>query len=122
MFFALRDFDENETVKNEDRILNGTILDKSYNFLIDSTPEPNEYFGEAYHIYIPKGVSYGYPWSREGQIDMGEGSWLNIRTFPLVSGNYEEGFQDNPFIIRLFEEVIEEKKPNDETIFEENCP
>lgn len=117
--FALRDFDVNETVKNEDRLLNGTKLDKSYNFLIDSTPEENEIFGQAFHIYIPKGVSYGYPWSREGQIDMGEGSWLNIRTFPLAFGNYEQGFQDNPFIIRLFEEVIEPEVPKDETIFEE---
>lgn len=118
--FALRDFDENITVKDEDRLLDGILLDKKYNFLIDSTTEENEIFGEAFHIYIPKGVSYGYPWSREGQIDMGEGSWLNIRTFPLEYGNYDQGFQDNPFIIRLFEEVVEpEIIPEEETIFEE---
>ncbi|QEN05447.1 VWA domain-containing protein [Thiospirochaeta perfilievii] len=120
--FALRDFDENITVKDEDRLLNGILLDKSYNFLIDSTPEENEVFGLAFHIYIPKGVSYGYPWSREGQIDMGEGSWLNIRTFPKKFGNYEGGFKDNPFIIRLYEEAIEEpivEAPEDESIFEE---
>ncbi|MBN2617712.1 MAG: VWA domain-containing protein [Spirochaetales bacterium] len=116
--FALRDFDENPTVKDEIRYLNGTKLDQSYNFLIDSTPEPNEIFGEAFHIYIPRGVSYGYPWSREGQIDMGEGSWLNIRTFPLEYGVYDQGFMDNPFIIRLYEEVTVIEPPA-ESIFEE---
>lgn len=116
--FALRDFDFNETVANETRILNGIKLDKDYNFLIDSTPEENEIFGKAFHIYIPKGVSFGYPWSREGQIDIGEGSWINIRTFPLEYGDYTNGFQDNPFIIRLFEEEII-PEPEEETIFEE---
>lgn len=118
--FALRDFDVNETVKDEVRILNGTRLDPKYNFLIDSTAEPNEILGEAFHIYIPRGVTYGYPWSREGQMDMGEGTWLNIRTFTNQFGNYEGGeFFDNPFIIRLFEEIIEPEIPKDETIFEE---
>lgn len=115
--FALRDFDFNETVSNEIRILNGTELDKSYNFLIDSTLEENEIFGEAYHIYIPRGVSFGYPWSREGQIDIGAGSWINIRTFPLPYGDYSQGFEENPFIVRLHEEVSD--IPKDETIFEE---
>ncbi|MGL1890449.1 MAG: VWA domain-containing protein [Spirochaetaceae bacterium] len=115
--FALKDFDINETVKGEIRLLNGIQLDPSYNFLIDSTVEVNEVFGFAFHIYIPRGVSYGYPWSREGQIDMGEGSWLNIRTFPIKYGDYDQGFQDNPFIIRLHEEVI--KPEPTENIFEE---
>ncbi len=117
--FTLRDFDENPTVKDEIRILDGVEMDKGYNFLIDSTPEPNEIFGEAFHIYIPVGVTYGYPWSREGQLAMEEGSWLNIRTLPLEFGDHSQGFQDNPFIIRLYEEVIEPEDPEDETIFEE---
>ncbi len=119
--FALRDFDENPTVKDEIRLLNGVKLDSKYNFLIDSTAEENEILGEAFHIYIPKGVSYGYPWSREGQIDIGVGSWINIITFPLEYGNYDEGFQDNPFTIQLYEEIIEPEiaPPVDETIFEE---
>ncbi|OQY38775.1 MAG: hypothetical protein B6229_05165 [Spirochaetaceae bacterium 4572_7] len=49
---------------------------------------------------------------------MGEGSWFNIRTFPLEFGDYTDGFMDNPFIIRLHEEVIETPK-EPESIFEE---
>lgn len=118
--FALRDFDTNETVKDEIRIFNGTEMDQSkYMFLIDSTPEENEVLGEAFHIYIPRGVTYGYSWSREGQIDIGPGSWINIRTLGMQYGVYDKGFQDNPFFIKYFDEVIEPEVPEDESIFEE---
>jgi hypothetical protein len=108
--FALRDFDENPTVKDEIRILDGTILDSKYNFLISSTPRENDILGSAFYIYIPRGVTYGYPWSREGQIDILEGSWINIRTFALPYGDYSGGFMDNPFIIRTMA-VEEEPEP-----------
>lgn len=96
--FAYRAFDYNEINGSEKRILNGEFLDAGYNFLLDSTPEDHELLGEAFHIYIPSSVTYGYPWSREGQVDIGEGSWINLRTFPLPFGDYSEGFSDNPFI------------------------
>lgn len=87
---------------DEKRLLNGKFLPNNLYSLIDSTPETNPYFPEgSYHIYIPYRVVYGYPWSRNGEILIGKGSWLNIRTFPKPYADYGEGFLDNPFILSM---------------------
>lgn len=104
--FALRAFDYNKANGDEKRLLNGEFLDseKDYYFLIDSTVEYSTVFGaDAYRIYVPLSVTYGYPWSREGQLAIGRGSWLNIRAFALPYGDYSGPYRDNPFILSMKE-------------------
>ncbi|MBI9100075.1 MAG: VWA domain-containing protein, partial [Spirochaetaceae bacterium] len=124
--FTLRSFDYNETNGDEKRILNGEFLKQGegYYFLIDSTTEISPVFREeAFRIYVPSTVTYGYPWSREGQLAIGRGSWLNIRAFERPYADYRGSYIDNPFILNMKElpplppiafEVEEEKGVFDE--------
>ena len=101
--FALRAWDYNEVNGDEKRILDGRFLESSrpLYFLLDSTPEDNDYLGRAYHIHIPFLLTYGYPWSREGQVEVHRGTWLNIRAFEKPYADYEGAWTDNPFILSM---------------------
>jgi len=104
--FTLRSFDYNEVNGDEKRLLNGEFLEqgKGYYFLIDSTTEMSTVFNEeAFRIYVPSSVTYGYPWSREGQLAIGRGSWLNIRAFKRPYADYSGTYLDNPFILNMKE-------------------
>lgn len=103
--FAFRAWDYNRINGDERRILNGEFLEseRPLYFLLDSTPEPNALLGSAYHIYVPFQLTYGYPWSREGQIDVHRGTWLNIRAFERPYADYRGQWRDNAFILSMNE-------------------
>ena len=103
--FALRARDYNTVNGDERRILNGTFLEsgRGLYFLVDSTPEPNEKLGMAYEIFIPLNLIYGYAWSRQGELNIHQGTWLNIRTFELPYADYRGGWEDNPFVLSMKE-------------------
>jgi hypothetical protein len=66
-------------------------------FLVDSSPEPHPLLGEAFHIYIPPVLVYGPEGGPQETVPIAEGVYINIRTFALPSGDWSEGFADNPF-------------------------
>jgi len=102
--FALRNPEYHPINGDEKRILNGEFLPQGHNSLIDSTPEENERFGEAFHIFIPYISDYGNPWNAygiEGSLYTYDGSWLGIRTFTEAYGDYRGGYLDNPFVVRI---------------------
>ena len=101
--YALRAPTYNDVNGREKRLLDGEFLDadKGLYSLIDSTPDLHQLLGRAFHIYVPSIVIYGYPWSRAGEIVVGDGSFLNIRAFSKPFGDYTGQFQDNPFLVRV---------------------
>jgi len=103
--FAFRAQSYNSVNGDERRILNGEFLDlgKELFFLIDSTPESNDFLGLAFRIHVPYQLEYGYPWSREGQVRVGRGTWLNIRTFEKPFADYDGPWMDNPFVLSMKE-------------------
>ena len=107
--YALRNPAYHPLNGDEKRILNGEFLDNSKGLfsLIDSSIENHPILGEAFHIYIPYIVEYGYPWTRSGEIQVLDGTYLNIRSFRLPYGDYDEGFTDNPFILRVVQKPLE---------------
>ncbi len=107
--YALRNPVHHPVNGDERRKLDGEFLDSSRGIysLIDSSPEPYEPFGEAFHIYIPYVVEYGYAWSRSGEVQILDGTYLNLRTFPLKYADYDGGFRDNPFLMRLVQKPLE---------------
>ncbi len=86
---------------DEKRMLNGTFLPTEMHFLVDSTPSPDADLGEAFHIFIPYVVEFGYPWSRQGERLIVDGAYLNIRTFEARHASYAGAFVDNPFVLRV---------------------
>ena len=100
--YALRNAEYHPENGDELRILNDEVLSSDgLHFLIDSTPAPDEQFGLAFRIFIPYLVLFGYDWTRHGEIQVLDGTYLSVRTFELPYADYRGGFQDNPFIIRV---------------------
>ncbi|AHC13646.1 VWA domain-containing protein [Salinispira pacifica] len=100
--YTLRNPEYHPENGDEKRILDGEILeDDTLHFLLDSTPVPDDQFGSAFRIFIPYVVIYGYDWSRQGEIQVLDGTYLSVRSFELPYADYRGAFQDNPFIIRV---------------------
>lgn len=86
----------------ERRILDGKFLEPNgTTFLMDSTPEEHPSLGRAFHIFVPFVVQYGYPWSRSGEVQILDGSFLNVRTFARPYADYRGAYRDNPFQVRV---------------------
>lgn len=101
--YAYRAPNYNSINGDERRLLNGEFLptDRGYYWLIDSTPEPDPAFGEAFHIFIPWVVAWGYPWTRNGETFISDGTFINIRSFEKPYADYRGTFADNPYLVRV---------------------
>ncbi|MBQ6057515.1 MAG: VWA domain-containing protein [Treponema sp.] len=108
--YAYRALEYNSVNGDEIRYLNGKRLSSEMAkfSLIDSTAEKDEQFGQAFHIFIPSTIAYGYEWSRHGTIKIDKGTFINIRAFSKKYGDYTGNFYDNPFMFDLGAPV---KKP-----------
>ncbi len=117
--YTLRAYDWHATYGDEQRILNGKILKREppLYFLMDSTPSQIQGFEKGskwFHIHLPKAVMFGYPWGREGQFDIGAGTWISIRTFGKPYADYSGPYKDNPFVITSRQKpkpMVEREKP-----------
>jgi hypothetical protein len=103
--YAYRAGERNAINGNETRILDGVALPSTSRIysLIDSTPESHPELGQAFHIYIPYILYYGYTDTRHGEVYVVDGTYLNLRAFALPSGDYRGAFQDNPYILRVIQ-------------------
>lgn len=101
---------------NEKRLLNGAFLDSEFGRygIIDSTPEADEQFGTAFHLFIPKKLLYGYPWSRNGEVEVKVGTFINVRTFEKPYADYSASYADNPFMFNFSMSAEKKEKPNAE--------
>ncbi|MDR0448304.1 MAG: VWA domain-containing protein [Treponema sp.] len=106
--YAYRAPEWNPINGDEIRILDGEPIPKSAQIwsLIDSTPEFHSELGEAFHIFIPYILHYGYETTRHGEIAVKDGTYLNIRAFSLPYADYRGSFRDNPFVL-----VVAEQQP-----------
>lgn len=109
--YAYRALEYNPINGDEIRYLNGKILNSegAKYPLMDSTPEADPVFGEAFHIFIPSEIAFGYPWTRNGVIKIGRGTFINIRSFEKKFGDYTGDYADNPFMFDLGRAVAKKK-------------
>lgn len=107
--YSLKNPNAHPTIAEEKRILNGQFLPTGRDgyYLIDSTPEKVEYFGEAFHLFIPYIITYGSSWTRSGEIQVLDGTWVSIRAFEKPYGDYNGTYMDNPFVMRFTQKVLE---------------
>ena len=114
--YAYRAKEYNAINGDEIRFLDGKKLESEgakYS-LVDSTPERTTVFGgttEAFHIYIPETIVYGYDWSRKGEITIGKGTFINIRSFEKPYADYTGDYMDSPFMFDLKVQKRIVKKP-----------
>jgi Mg-chelatase subunit ChlD len=101
--YAYRALSWNPVNGDERRIVDGAEIPRESGIwsLIDSTPEPHAEFGQAFHIYIPPVLYYGYAWTRNGEIAVGNGTYFNLRSFALPYADYRGAFRDNSFLLEI---------------------
>ena len=109
--YAYRALEYNPVNGDEIRYLDGQKLvsEGAKYSLIDSTTEQTEFFGPAFHIFIPNKIQYGYEWSRNGIVEIGKGTFINIRTFEKPYADYSGDYMDSPFMFNL--ETKKKRKP-----------
>lgn len=97
---------------DEQRLLDGEFLVFEYAqySIMDSTPQADIQFGSAFHLYIPPTLVYGYPWSRNGEVVVVIGTFINIRSFQKPYADYSGSYADNPFMFD-FLPPLDEPKP-----------
>jgi len=115
--YALRDTKWNPINGNEKRAVSGVILndaDSLYS-IVSSTPQPDDKFGMAFHLFIPQVVVYGNPTTPTGTVYFAVtlASQINIRTFDQKYADPNRGrFQNNYYMIRsLFDYYISPPDP-----------
>ena len=110
--YAYRALEYNAINGDEIRYLDGKPLvsEGAKYSLIDSSPEKVSGLGEAFHIFIPLKLAYGYEWSRNAVIEIGRGTFINIRTFEKPYADYTGEYMDSPFMFNL--ETRRRAKPN----------
>ncbi|MBP5451991.1 MAG: VWA domain-containing protein [Treponema sp.] len=98
--YAYRAENYNSLNGDEVRLLNGKKLDSdSSRFsLISSTIVHTDRLGDCFLVYIPRKMVFGYPWSRNGTVEISKGTFINIRTFEKKYADYSGKWQDNPFM------------------------
>lgn len=101
--YAYRATEYNSINGDEVRVLDGKKLEsEGAKFsLVDSTPEETDFFGPAFHIFIPNTIVYGYEWSRHGSVTIGKGTFINIRSYAKPYADYSGDFMDSPFMFDL---------------------
>lgn len=101
--YAYRALEYNSINGDEIRYLDGQPLvsEGAKYSLIDSTAEKTDFLGQAFHIFIPLKVQFGYEWSRNGIVEIGKGTFINIRTFEKPYADYTGDYMDSPFMFNL---------------------
>ena len=111
--YAYRATEYNPINGDEIRYLDGQQLvsEGAKYSLIDSTPEKTDFFDQAFHIFIPPVLQYGYEWSRNGVVEVGKGTFINIRTFEKPYADYTGDYMDSPFMFNLEARKKPKKNP-----------
>ena len=109
--FAYRAEKYNRINGDEIRMLKGKKLDSpvARYSLVATTVEVHPVLGECFHIYVPKKLVFGYSWTRHGEIEVRDGTFLNIRTFEKYFCDYSGAYDDNPFRVKVIDEQESEE-------------
>ena len=104
--YAYRAGEWNPVNGDEIRLLDGIPISRESRIysLISSTVVSHGELGQAFHIYIPYVLYYGYEGGRNGQVYVTDRTYLNIRAFSLPYADYRGAYRDNPFELEARQE------------------
>ena len=101
--YALRSPIKNHINGSERRVIEDKILSEDLHFIVDSTLESHSELGQAFHLFLPYVAEFGYEWTRSGELEISDGTFLNLRTFEKKLADYSGSFYDNPFLLRVIQ-------------------
>jgi len=110
--FAYRAPEWNPINGSEIRLLNGVPIPRESRIfsLVATATEQHPELGEAFHIFVPWVVNYGYENGRHGEVPMTNGTYINVRTFSYPYADYRGSFADNPFVLQGIQKPVEESE------------
>jgi len=116
--YAYRTAERNNINGDEIRLIDGYPIPRESRIysLVSSTPKRHPELGWAYHIYIPEVLYYGYEGGRHGEVQVGNGTYINIRTFYYAYADYRGPFQDNPFKLQFLQDAPAAQTYSRETV------
>ncbi len=84
---------------NERRVTAGRfIASKSGFYIIDSNPQNDSEFGQAFRLLVPKEILYGFDSTeRKGVLNILNGTYVSLRTFNKKYADYSGTYLDNSF-------------------------
>jgi hypothetical protein len=88
--YAYRALSRNQVNGNEIRYINGRPLtdpEVPYS-IIDSTPEADAEFGNAFHLYIPRAITFGPLRTRQPAVTVSPDTILTLRSFNTKYADY----------------------------------
>ena len=121
--YAYRSLEWNPINGDELRLLDGVPIPRESRIysLISSSTELHPELGEAFHIFVPPLVYYGYEGGRHGQVSMIDGAYINVRAFNLPYGDYRGRFADNPFVLLGVQRPVQTPREGDNTSLPDNA-
>lgn len=115
--YAFRTYSYHSENAQERRILDGVFIrpdvDEGY-YITDSTPEPDEVFGEAFVLFLPYKMHFGYEDTRRGVVDLeAGGAYVSVRAFSTLYADYVGDYRDNSFYIekKIFVATTSQEPP-----------
>ena len=109
--YSLRTYGYHPENGDQKRILNGEFITAETGegyFIIDSTASANKYFEEAFVLFLPYTMQFGYFDTRKGVIDLNNGgAYISLRTFEKPYADYTGAYRDNSFFIQKIVELNE---------------
>jgi hypothetical protein len=109
--YAYRAAEWNPINGDEIRVIDDPPSRERIYSLIDSTPEAHPAFGQAFHIFIPYILLYGYESTRHGEVYVVNGTYFNARAFTLPYADYRGPFRDNPFVLEVIQRPLPDPPP-----------
>ena len=82
-------------------------MERTPNALMSSTAE-NNFFGECFHIYIPKKMYYGYVIQVQDECEFVDGMRVSVRTFASEHCDSSGKFLDNKLNLNVSDWKVEE--------------
>ena len=107
----MRAKEKNSVNGNELRYSAGTKstfrMERTPNALISSTTE-NNFFGECFHIYIPKKMYYGYVIQTQNECEFEDEMVVSVRAYSEKYCDLSSKFNDNFLLLKVSDWALEE--------------
>ncbi len=102
--YAFRTYSYHSENAQEKRILDGKFIRTKVNegyYIIDSTPKTDFVFEQAFVLFLPYKMHFGYDATRKGFVNLEEGGvYISVRTFDKPYADYAGSYRDNSFYIQ----------------------